>query len=335
MHNGKINHANRLLNSTTANKLWTHFGKDTRQPNPRLLSTHKGTDEDLGTPLQPTTTPQKRTKNQTKQKKNNNNKNSTAQRKSPHVNPPPRVPMGGTRGPQAAMGRGGRPDVDQAAMMRGGNTGQIDTSASNNKILNTTTTTTNTPTTTTTSATTTVPTDPTPINLPRAWTEEELYHKNSWLQILTGADRHLIKKYGDTIHDNDGTHLDGRINDDTYWQHIYNRVTDCNLPLCDVPSTVEINSLPTYTQLLQDVQKKKYNSEKLLIFAPCILRKTQNKKSFSETKPLIRRRLEAWKAGHYLALVKDIEEETLEDGWSAPHDWELDLEQGGKNMTPW
>ena len=46
----------------------------------------------------------------------------------------------------------------------GGNTGRIDTSASNMNTPNTTTTTTNTPSNTTTPATPTAPTNPTPIN---------------------------------------------------------------------------------------------------------------------------------------------------------------------------
>ena len=92
--------------------------------------------------------------------------------------------------------------------------------------------------------------------------------------------------------------------------------------------------LLTLTKLLQDVRERKCNSEKALLFAPCILGKTPGKKTFAETKPLIRGRLEVWKAGHYLALVKVIEQAALEDEWSTPHDQELELEEAGKNTTP-
>ena len=67
-----------------------------------------------------------------------------------------------------------------------------------------------------------------------------------------------------------------------------------------------------------------------MIFAPCILRKTRVKKTLAETKPPIRGRLEAWKSGHYLALVKDIEETNLEDGWGTAHDREFELEEAGE-----
>ena len=67
-----------------------------------------------------------------------------------------------------------------------------------------------------------------------------------------------------------------------------------------------------------------------MIFAPCILGKTRGKKTFAETKPLIRGRLEAWKLGHYFALVKDIEYANLEDGWGLPHDRVFELEEAGR-----
>ena len=70
-----------------------------------------------------------------------------------------------------------------------------------------------------------------------------------------------------------------------------------------------------------------------MIFAPCILRKMQGKKTFAETKPLIRGRLEAWKNGHYLALIKDIEEANLEDGWGTAHDREFKFEEAGKKYN--
>ena len=150
------------------------------------------------------------------------------------------------------------------------------------------------------------------------------------LQLLTESDRKLIVRYSDCIHDNDGKHLDGGVKDDSYWQQLYDRVTNCSLPLWDLPSTVGTDFLLTLTQLLQDTRERKCNSKKLTIFAPCILRKTRGKKTFAETKPLIRGRLEAWKNGHYLALVKDIEEANLEDGWGTAHDREFELEEAGK-----
>ncbi len=46
---------------------------------------------------------------------------------------------------------------------------------------------------------------------PRTFTEEELRDTDPRLQRLTAADRQLLGIFGDRIHLNDGTHLDGGI----------------------------------------------------------------------------------------------------------------------------
>ena len=60
----------------------------------------------------------------------------------------------------------------------------------------------------------------------------------------------MTELFGDVLHDNDGKHLDGGIEDDAYWQGLYDRVTDGSVPLWDLPSTVEADFLLTLTQLL-------------------------------------------------------------------------------------
>ena len=47
--------------------------------------------------------------------------------------------------------------------------------------------------------------------VPRHCTDAELRMEDPRLQRLTDADRRLCGVYGDTIHQNDGTHLDGEI----------------------------------------------------------------------------------------------------------------------------
>ena len=117
----------------------------------------------------------------------------------------------------------------------------------------------------------------------------------------------MISTFGDTLHDNGGTHLNGGIADDKFWQGLHQRVVASALPLYTPPGgPIETEFLLLYTQLLADVRERRCNSEKALIFAPCILRKARNKKTFAETKPLIKGRMAAWRAGNYLAIVKDI-----------------------------
>ena len=45
----------------------------------------------------------------------------------------------------------------------------------------------------------------------QSWTSDELAQDNLLLQVITPTDLMLIRVYGDTIHQNDGTHLDGGI----------------------------------------------------------------------------------------------------------------------------
>jgi len=74
--------------------------------------------------------------------------------------------------------------------------------------------------------------------LSRCCTDAELRVEDPQLQRLTDADRRLCSIYGDTIHQNDGTHLDGRIGvaEDAKWQRLHLRIVACNLPLYDLPN---------------------------------------------------------------------------------------------------
>jgi len=75
--------------------------------------------------------------------------------------------------------------------------------------------------------------------LPRHCTDAELRAEDPRLQRLTDADRRLCSVYSDTIHQNDGTHLDGGIGvaEDTKWHRLHLRVAACNLPLYDLPNS--------------------------------------------------------------------------------------------------
>jgi hypothetical protein len=55
---------------------------------------------------------------------------------------------------------------------------------------------------------------------PQRWTAEELQRDDPMMQDTTPADQTLISIYGDTIHQNDGRHLDGGIGvaKDRKWQ---------------------------------------------------------------------------------------------------------------------
>ena len=50
----------------------------------------------------------------------------------------------------------------------------------------------------------------------------------------------------------------------------------------------------------------------------------------ANTKPLIWKRLEYWKVGHYCALVKEVEDAAMEDRWGTVGDTPFNIESAGR-----
>ena len=162
---------------------------------------------------------------------------------------------------------------------------------------------------------------------PRRWTPAELQQDDPLIQALTPANHKLMEAYGDRIHQNDGTHLDGGIGigEDRLWQRLHRRIASCNLALYDLPNGRWADRfLSIQTRLWEDAQLRKCNSEKPFIFATCILRKVKNVMRFAEVKPLVWRRMDAWEEGQFVGLVKGVEEEVS-----------LLLNQLGADSTQW
>ena len=153
--------------------------------------------------------------------------------------------------------------------------------------------------------------------VPRHCTDAELRAEDPRLQRLTDADRRLCSVYGDTIHQNDGTHLVGGIGvaEDAKWQRLHLRVAACNLPLYDLPNgRWATRFLETLTNLWVGVVERRWNSERPLVFQACILRRVRGISRFHDVKPIIWGRLDAWDAERFVALVRAVEEATLDVG---------------------
>jgi len=151
--------------------------------------------------------------------------------------------------------------------------------------------------------------------LPRHCTDAELRAEDLWLQRLTDADHRLCSVYGDTIHQNDGTHLDGGIGvaEDAKWQRLHLRVAACNLPLYDLPNGRWATwFLETLTNLWVGVVERRWNSERPLVFQACVLWRVRGISRFHDVKPIIWDRLDAWDVERYVALVREVEEATLD-----------------------
>ena len=95
------------------------------------------------------------------------------------------------------------------------------------------------------------------------------------LQELTGADRKLINIFGDTIHQNDGSHLCGGVSVavDTSWQRRYQDIVAGPFKLYELPrgriAFCYLNLLMLEWESCQ--VDRKWNSERPLSFPACIL----------------------------------------------------------------
>ncbi len=153
--------------------------------------------------------------------------------------------------------------------------------------------------------------------LPRHCTDAELRVEDPQLQRLTDADRWLCSIYGDTIYQNDGTHLDGGIGiaEDAKWQRLHLRIAACNLLLYDLPNgRWATRFLETLTDLWVGVVERRWNSEHPMVFQACILWRVRGISHFHDVKPIIWGRLDAWDAERYVTLVREVEVATLNVG---------------------
>ncbi|KAL7530987.1 LOW QUALITY PROTEIN: hypothetical protein ACHAWF_003589 [Thalassiosira exigua] len=62
------------------------------------------------------------------------------------------------------------------------------------------------------------------------------------------------------------------------------------------------------TELFRGCREGKWNSERALVFAPCILHKIRGRRfDWKETRAIIAQRMDAWEAGKICTLVKSVE----------------------------
>jgi hypothetical protein len=146
--------------------------------------------------------------------------------------------------------------------------------------------------------------------LPWHCTEAKLRAEDPQLQRLTDANRRLCSVYGNTIHQNDDTHLDGGIGvaEDSKWQRLYLRVASGQLLLYNLPNGQWADRfLETLTSLWIGVVERCWNLERPLVFQAVILCRVWGVDRFHDVKPIIWGWLDAWDAGQHVALVKAVE----------------------------
>jgi len=131
-------------------------------------------------------------------------------------------------------------------------------------------------------------------------------------QLLHPCDNQLITVYGNMIHCNDGCHLDGGIANDGVWQRRYNPVVVHLHPMYNPPKVgVGHRVILTMMREFTGVCECKWNSERALIFAACVLRKSPGVIHACNIKHRVEMRLTLWIGGNYNALVQDIVGKTM------------------------
>ncbi len=140
----------------------------------------------------------------------------------------------------------------------------------------------------------------------------QLAQKDYELQSPSWADRKLISVYGDTIHQNDGTHLHGQLSavDDRYYQQLHARVVKNPSGFYEVyRNGTGARFLNVLTTEFKNVREGKMNAERALIFPACILTRKRGCSRSADIKRLITTRLDLWEKGDILSLVIAVEVE--------------------------
>ena len=129
---------------------------------------------------------------------------------------------------------------------------------------------------------------------------------------ISDADRKLLEVYGDYIHQNDGTHLDGGIKDDAVWQEYWRRLVTLPPQRYDVPSgPIGRRFVRLLTKELEGIKSRKWNSEKFLVYQMVILQRSKEVSGAGNIKRRLSKRMDAWEAGKFLMLVQDTERTAL------------------------
>jgi hypothetical protein len=111
-------------------------------------------------------------------------------------------------------------------------------------------------------------------------------------QVLHPCNNQLIMVFGDSIHPNNGRHLDGGIADNGIWQGRYNHMVAHPYPMYN-PQKGGIGQwvVATLARKFRGMRKQEWNSKGTLIFATCVLQKSPGVIRARDIKHRVERRL--------------------------------------------
>ena len=118
--------------------------------------------------------------------------------------------------------------------------------------------------------------------------------------VPTEVDLKLKEVYGDYLHQNDGTHLDGGIQDDAVWQERWKKLVGLPAQRYQAPGgAVGRRFVRNLTQELLGIRSRKWNSEKFTVFIMVILQKSKQATKSGDIKRRVGHRLDAWEQGKF------------------------------------
>lgn len=123
--------------------------------------------------------------------------------------------------------------------------------------------------------------------------------------IITEMDRKLDEIYGDHIHQNPGTHLDGGVADDAIWQSYWQQLVEYPPSFYDTPNgSIGKQIVVKFAELVEGISKRKWNGERLIVFAQVILQRKQDINRARDIRRHISHKLELWNKGEFQLLFE-------------------------------
>ena len=111
--------------------------------------------------------------------------------------------------------------------------------------------------------------------------------------------------YGDHVHQNDGTHLNGGIADDPVWQVYWRRLVVLPPQQYTLPKgALGKRFIHGLLMLLGGVISRKWNLERFFVYQTVVLQRTKDVKTAKDIKNRIKSRLDAWDGEKFDMLVQ-------------------------------
>ena len=124
--------------------------------------------------------------------------------------------------------------------------------------------------------------------------------------VPTPEDLRLREVYGDWVHGNPGTHLDGGVKEDGLWQGWWRDLAVMPPHRYEAPSgEVWRRFVNALAEELRGIRDRRWNSERFIVFQTVPLERARYVTASRDIRRWIEWRLDAWEAGRYAILLED------------------------------